>query len=849
MTTLDDPVFVCEPHATGQSTTNGSNRIEAENAQQQNTNRLLSGLLAPAFVPPPSPCGPDDRRAIYAKAGIPRENWPELERIIQEAPARPVGKGALDNVVGGLFSQKCLDVWPFESHTVERAYFYMLELDPTVIAYRTQVRLPNVEGRDRTDKRYVTSVTTDVLVLRENSVTLVECKSASWLEKQARKAHSQWELEDGSWTNPTLANWAATRGLRFDVFAQANVFGVELQNLEFIYAMSRETTTVRDESLLRRATNVLAEGPRTTLEICANVPGFNNRHTGLMLARGLAHGMLRSQSITLEDHFLLFEDASHAAAADELIFDRSVASLAPIDLSRPILTATTNDVAIAKRRLKKIKAMRNGKGPVSERTIRLERMMRRKVKDGLTEIEALLGNTHRCGNRRPRLDSQHPEILTEVIHKFWESGKVTDLDELHVELTQACQSKGFAPCCKSTLRVAVQASNALKRALALGGMRAYQALKGITPPDRRSLPPIAYGHTLHIDSSSLDNRSAPNLATNFPAEKARFYVGIDGATKKPMAHALIFGPARTDGLAILLREYVSRNGFLPSLILLDRGCENTSNWFKTFCWEVGISWMYSPTGGSRYNGLAENVIGRVNSQFAHKLAGSTKPDQFGRAVDGKFKSRRTARIAFTSITEEFTRFLYVDLANSPNEDNISPNAHADELRSFGEFAGRIASLDAALLVCTSISTGTTPRIERGYVRTSNGRFSSIEFQAAAQGVKQVDELRRDCVNPSVMYARLDTKWYQVFNRAVLTYLQVPDPEKLWMLLTQPITSSEARATKREEKKERYNRHKAINEAASAHVSVAPPIGEDDGRAGSQDYPADDDDWETLDGFV
>lgn len=816
--------------------------------RDQQGHGLISGLTAPAFILPASPCGPEERLAIFERAGIGREHWQELERIILAAPARSVGKGALDNVVGGLFSRKCLNVLPFESHTVERAFLYRLELDPNVIAYRTQVRLPNVEGIGRDGRRYVTSAVTDVLVLTESGVSIVECKSISWLEKEVRRKETQWSNSDGEWTNAPLAAWAAERGIAFEVFAQSDHFAVELQNLEFLYAISDREPTTKEQAIIRKAKDILSSGPKTIIEICARVPGFNSRHTGQMLSRGLAFGMLRSQSISLEDHFLLFAQEDHALIADATMFDEASKQLGPIDISRPILKATPHDVWIAQNRLAKIQAMRTGKGKVSERTIRLERTLAKGVASGLTEIEALLGETYKSGNRDPKLDTDLPEIMANVVKKYWATGEVTDLDDLLDRLEEACKVRGVRLCSKTTLRLAANQTPTEKRDLARGGMRAYQASRSITPPDRRSLPPIAYGHTLHIDSSSLDNRSAPNLATYFPAEKARFYIGVDGATGNPMAHALIFGPARTDGLAILMREYVARNGFLPAFIFIDRGAENTSKWFRQFCEEAGISWMYSPTGGHRYNGLAENIIGRVNSQFAHKLTGSTKPDQFGRAVDGKFKSQRNARIQFSVLAQGFTTFIYSDLANCPNNDNVSPQELALELRGFGEFCGRPTSLDAAFLILTSVPTGTTPRIERGYIRTSNGKFSSIEFQNASRNVKRVDELRRDCVNPSVMYARIGTSWHQVFNRGVHIYGQVPDSEKLWMLLTRPINAAQSRATKLEAKSKRSKRHKETNDAACAHENVAPPVGQTPDATETAHAPEEPLDWESLDAF-
>lgn len=823
MTNADSALAYDEASSSTRGEGQGTSAAAPDEPPRPTTTALLSGQTAPYVEHPEDPCTAEQRLAIYQRAGIPRGFWSEIESVILEAPARKVGAGALDNVVGGLSSRKSRDIRAFESHTVERLYLYQLELAPDVVAYRTQARLHNVEATDSRGIRKTWPVTADMIVLREDSVTIVECKSRSWLEKEVRKPKSTWSCIDGRWRSSSHEIWAAARGLRFEVVAREEICGVELQNFEFIYAMSWQTATSRDETIMARARDVLASGPKTVVELCAHVPGFNNRHTGFMLGRRLAYGMLRSQSISLEDSFLLFDDERHAQEADRIVFKETASSFAPINISRPILTATSIDTAIAVARLQRIEDMRTGKSPGNDRTRRLERRMLRGVSQGLTEEEALLGEKHKCGNHGRKLATAQVEAIDKTVRNHWQNGKLTDLDHLYLELKRECALLETPAPSKTTLRLAASAVDLRRRSLALGGMRAYQAGKNITPPDRTSLPPVAYGHTLHIDSSVLDNRSAPNLITKFPAEKARFYIGVDGATSKPMGHALLFGPARTDGLAILMREYVSRNGFLPCLIIVDRGTENTSNWFKQFCREAGITWMYAPTAASPYNGLAENIIGRVNSQVAHRLPGSSKPDQKGRAVDGKFKSRKTAQIAFEEISKEFRTYVFEDIPRTPNDDNITPNEMAEELQRFGEFAGRTAAMDAAFFIVTSVPTNTSPKVEHGYIRTSYGKFSSIEFQAGVANKKRVDDLRRDCLDPTVMYARVENTWYQIFNRAVLHFRQLTDIQKLWKMLSRPLNSADARAARREIKEERYQRHQEMKAGATAHKAVAPAV--------------------------
>jgi putative transposase len=209
--------------------------------------------------------------------------------------------------------------------------------------------------------------------------------------------------------------------------------------------------------------------------------------------------------------------------------------------------------------------------------------------------------------------------------------------------------------------------------------------------------------------------------------------------------------------------------------------------------------------------------------MSHKLTGSTKPDQYGRAVDGKFKSRKNAFIQFEWIAQELKTFLYDEMANTPDEDNITPNARAEELVKFGEFTGNATSLDATMIVITSVPSGTTPRITGGYVRTARGKYTSLEFQAATQGMKRVDELRSDCVDPSVMYARIKNCWFQIFSRAVLIYQQLTELQKLWRLLNKPIDAAAARESKSEIDRARYDRHAAANAAAVAHQHLAPAV--------------------------
>jgi putative transposase len=383
-----------------------------------------------------------------------------------------------------------------------------------------------------------------------------------------------------------------------------------------------------------------------------------------------------------------------------------------------------------------------------------------------------------------------------------------------------CQRLGVEPCGRSRLDAMRRSESPLRHALTTGGFRAYHAVRPSTDPRTRALSPLGYGQVLHIDSSDLDVRFAPDLIRHFAAAKAKFYIGIDGATGDTMAHSLIFGPARTDGLALLIREYVRRHGFLPRMIHVDRGSENTSRWLAEFC-AGRIHLRHSPTAASAWNGIAENAIKQINEQVAHKQIGSTAPDQKGRKVDGRFKSRNNAQTAFTTILQEFITFAYQDLPNTPRGDGRIPAKEKDRCLDMYGIMGVPCVWNDDFLIQTSIriQRWKKPDVQRG-VRTAEGWFVSPELvEALRHG--QAEEVRSDCCYPEVVYVRVAGRWIKVFHNRVQSIAVLSDTEKLFHLLSGPIVRSDSRPRRDEIARTRHSRQKLAEAARDAVCHLAP----------------------------
>jgi len=269
-----------------------------------------------------------------------------------------------------------------------------------------------------------------------------------------------------------------------------------------------------------------------------------------------------------------------------------------------------------------------------------------------------------------------------------------------------------------------------------------------------------------------------------------------------------------------MREYVKRQGFLPKLIHLDRGPENTSRWLQDFC-HGEISLRFSPTAGSAWNGIAENAIKQVNEQVAQRFPGSTRPDQMGRKVDGKFKSRNNARTDFVRVHEEFLNFVYHDLPMTPGPDDTTPAENRVEALAAYGAVGTQCEWDDGFLVRTSIKVETRKRIDRQRgVRTADGWFTSDELLGALR-TENASEIRSDCCDPTVIYVKVRGTWFRAFHNRVQSDALLSDQERLFHLLWSPTLRSQSARRKEEVARARYSRRVQAQAARPATEHLAP----------------------------
>lgn len=757
------------------------------------------------------------RKLVYARAGLTAQQTHQLECMVADSATRVVGQGALDNMRCRVASKKNDDCRVVESHTCERVFAYELELGSAVLGYYAQVPCRGI-FRYRTDGgSHVSNATLDFLVFYENRVELVECKTESWLVKNEREG--EWERTNTGWTSCPYRRWAAEKGLRFRVWTPPHPVAIYLRNLEAVYALVKAPLSAEEGRVAQGVASLIAKRPHSLEELSALVIGFRERIALWLMANGQCYGLMRSTPIHRRDQFVLYADKKHADTADHELLGNLMDDYGACVLHHPLHLATVMDYRKSQERFDRLNRIASGEEKSTRRMSELAREVREAIASGTSALSACLTSHAKKGNRLTRLDPVQDECIEWAISNLWNRGKVKNRKTLWFCLEEECHRRDVKVPHQNTLNRRLKREDVTRRALATGGMRAYQAVKPSSDPRYRSGIAIGYGHTLHIDSSQFDNLCITEHESEFLGEMLWFYVGIDEATGMPMAHALIFGRARTLGLAILIRNFIERHGFLPACIVVDRGSENESNWLKRFCLEAGITLIYSPTGGSRFNSQAENCIKQINHGVAHDLPGSRLPDMKGRSVDGKFKSKKTAKITYMALSKALEDYVYGDLPKTPDGNDATPIEKRDESIARYGLLSNTCKLDDDMRIKTAVPIRFTGKAtEKRGIRTGSGAFTSDELKALLRTNKP-EEVRQDCIDWSLLYVRIKNVWVKAFHSAVLTQATLTKVEKLFESLYRPVADATRRKTKQDIDRDRHQRHGDIIAAAQLNLPL------------------------------
>lgn len=758
-----------------------------------------------------------ERRLYYQGLGLRPPVVKEIEDMRIAAPAREVGQRGLTNTLVEFHSKKNARRDKLESYTSEWLFALELELFGACHEYFVQVQPKNIDRYGKTS-----SLTADFMVFEPQGIRLVECKHHTHLLKLANSKPHEWRFQDGRWDRPFVSAWAEDRGLRYDIWSPPQPHGIYQANLLVLYAQQCSSSNADEAASIGRLHKHLQTHTLTIDEALTQISGLTGADVAAALASGRVFGPLRSVPLSESNRFVLYTRRAQALSSDDQLLKLIQAKVAqPLPLS-PLIRASPVDYAYSEERLERVRRMISDQEKITRRFRPVVEDVLTAQAEGRSELEACLTHFANCGRRVGQLTGDQESALELAISQYRRDPNIRDETAAHDKLVEHCEAIGIRPPCRTTFRARLHRVSPMKRGYTEGGYRGMHAVEPISDPSVRTMRCIVPGLMVHIDSTKFDERCSPDFLATLGFECPTVYIAMCSGTERPLGRAVLFGHACRNALAVLIRDIWHRQGFLPRYWIADGGAEYIGPWFNQFCSYLGASRIQPPPGNPRKNSLAENALGRINAELAHRFLGSTKPDQKGRSVTSGKKSYATACHNYATVVSHLDRYLFEDLPSTPT--GVQRETASEKNERLIELLGNVGVATVQnmddFLIATSIPLERDITVDRSRgIRYLSRRYASAELLLQMR-IHAPIEKRLDCVDPCRMYVKFPGKWVLALTSDSLRTSGQDELMRLFETLTDPEVRSRNTELRNAKRRERARRTAAANEAAGSTSHLA-----------------------------
>jgi hypothetical protein len=227
-------------------------------------------------------------RQLQGYSALSTEGIEYIERVFASEPARAVGQTSLLSVSGSYASAKFPHLTDYESAGCEKPYVLLAILNDEIVDILAQPAALRIVTHDKRGRRKPRKYVADYIEFGKNCFSIVEAKEQWEMEDLARKT-SDWQKDNaGNWRFLPGIAIAERYGMGFRVFCPDKFTKVYLSNLQIV-ARLPGSDLLRDRApLIAKIRRVLADRPRTILELCRSF----NEVTGALIYQAIAKGKL-----------------------------------------------------------------------------------------------------------------------------------------------------------------------------------------------------------------------------------------------------------------------------------------------------------------------------------------------------------------------------------------------------------------------------------------------------------------------------------------------------------------------------------------------------------------------------
>lgn len=707
-----------------------------------------------------------------------------LAKTLTEGPSRPVGMNSIGTSSGLFPSGIANHTVLFESQGHELPYLHLTELDPTVVYIRGQLpALTVVRNGSARKMKHVTLSKFDFINVRNDRITIVEVKPLAQVEKSHAQHPDEWFHDGTRWRFPPGEEAAALLGMSFEVAVpSADYSRIFLANLEALVSAKRFGDRPGDKALLKKAIRHLAEGPLSISELGERVKGLDGTTIIRAVLKKDLFAMLSIQSIN--DRMLIFAKEEDAVRREQQLklmvpkIEQDTGSLASRFMR---ITSKEYDHAILVQ--SKYESLVSS-GNYNSFYYRYRPKVVLAEEEGAPPIAAFIPDFSGRGLKKSLFGDELPKLIGEHLVQYLPDARKEHLGKTYADFKTYAEDKlPYAPSLETYRHYYYKAMTPEKRAQILFGLRGYQQNKPATDPRLRNIRCSIPGQVGHMDTTPNDaaakkkkeatskEGNAQKKQKGKKEERPLIVPIVDSATGFVLGRAINIGSADRLLTGTAQRDCVARLGILPQRIVVDRGSEVNNHQQRQLAGSQWVTFQNRPPAGATHGSEGEQFFSCFNS-FTQSLPGSKYPDQKGRSADGKKKSRATAEFDLAALVETIDHWIFEIYNKTPRGDEtLSPEELFMAGRErFPSGPVEVIDDDAFKYLTAMPLKGTSYNRKQGH-RFANKWYSSPEMAKLINDRQKILELRLDCLNPGVIWARTTVGILPLFRG---DYLEITD---------------------------------------------------------------------------
>ncbi|AVP98905.1 hypothetical protein C7S18_17730 [Ahniella affigens] len=664
-------------------------------------------------------------------------------------PSRDVGSGGFAAVSGAFPSRKVGASIPFESRSAELALAVHMEFDADVLAFYNQ--LPPVEVR-RTRKgggQYPTSYTADFLVIRKDELKVVQVKTEKELRKLVETRSADWTVIEGCYVDTPASEAFRALGLAHEVVSTQNLDRYRTANYRLLLR-SRLAETVCDDQTRAKARAELKAKIVVSLAELAKALGSKDLSPLLQL---IDEGEL---VVDLERSLISSPETCWVSTDRQLLETHRAEWLAP----DPAGWALASEIPSEKRARRALEIIdKISVGHMTPSVRRWQRKIQAGKAMGLSVFKSALPNWQQCGNRKPKRPDVVKAFAENVIRDRW--GRAERPAKRGTYGEYRLLAKAWHPGLKY---VSKPTFLKLLKELEVVLSRRRSGARG----ENAASPPTAVADRVIVAMRPFEQATCDHYMVDLSCVVAEkdgkrytkrpiFTVLRDIATGMVLAFWLSFAKPSRVACACVLRSCLRRWGRLPESIIVDRGAEFLSVYFRSLLASLEIELVLRPSAHPRYGSEAERIFGQLKERWLDGRPGNSTDIKEVRSVSGSHRPQATAELTVLDLLNEIDHFLGWFARWGTNHSHRAPQYLFDEGLTRFPFSGRQAVYGPEFEILSAVDVSSFALDPRRGIKIHPYWYWAPEL--ADLNLKKGKVLvRKDPENPYTVYALVHEKW-------------------------------------------------------------------------------------------